>query len=337
MTDPHTLVPLRFDSSALPEAEQFATFADAVANFDVSRPGSGAFAARALIWRVGALVIVQVTTEEATGWSRAAERIRADRADHIYVNVHYSGRFTIHSGYGVRSGGAGSLLAVDMRQPVRIDDGPMKKIYVAMPRKPLLDRLDGHDPHGLVVSGATAALLGPALRAACAALPRITHAEAPMVERMVLDLVADTLLQGLRASEGPAAREEALATRVRAYIDAHLGEDLDIATLCRALGVSRSNLYRAFGTEGGVRHQIQARRLRRVRALLLDLGETRSIAALAEATGFADKSHLTRLFRQAFGVTPGAFRRASAAPATAIAASDTALATRFSALVRELS
>ena len=330
------LVPLRFDSSALPEAEQFATFAAAVANFDVSRAGDGPFAARALIWSVGALVIVQVTAEAAS-WSRAAARIRADRTDHIYVNFHYSGRFTMECAEGVRSGGAGSLLAVDMRQPIRIDDGPMKKIYVAMPRNALLNRLDGHDPHGLVLSGATAALLGRTLRATCEALPRMTHSEVWMAERMVLDLVGDTLLHGLRAGEGPAAREAALASRVRAYIDAHLSDDLDVATLCHALSVSRSNLYRAFGAEGGVRHQVQARRLRRVRALLLDLGETRSIEALAEATGFADKSHLTRLFKQAYGVTPGAFRRASAAPATATAASDTALATRFSALIRDVS
>jgi len=336
MSDPKHLVPLRLDTSALPEREQFATFVAAAANFDVSRPGSGPFATRALIWRVGALVVVQATSD-AVSWSRSAERVRSDRTDYIYVNYHYTGRFAIECRHGVQHGGAGSLLAVDMRQPVRIDDGPMKKIYVAMPRKMVLDRLGNHDPHGLVLSGETAALLGATLRAVCETLPRITPVQAVTAERLIVDLIVATLCEGLEEADQRPAREQALASRVRAHIDAHLDEDLDVSSLCRDLGVSRSNLYRAFGTEGGVRRQIQARRLRRVRALLLDPGETRSIAALAMAPGFADKSHLSRLFKQTYGLAPGAFRDASAAPPPTPHASDEHLAAHFSALVRELS
>jgi AraC-like DNA-binding protein len=335
MADQNALVPLRFDSSVLPESEQFATFAAAVANFDLSRPGTGPFAGRALIWRVGELVIVQLTTD-AVAWNRPAERVRADRADHIYVNYHYRGRFALECGHGIRRGGPGSLLAIDMRQPVRIDDEPMKKIYVAMPRRAVLDRLEGHDPHGLVLSGATTALLGATLRAICETLPKMTRLQVPRIDRLIVDIVVDTLLDGMRAHEVGDARGEALASRVRAYIDTHLGDSLDVPLLCRELGVSRSSLYRAVGTGGGLLRQIQARRLRRIRALLLEPGETRSIAALAMATGFADKSHLTRLFKQAYGVAPGAFRRTFAAPPPRPNASDQDLASRFSALVREL-
>lgn len=336
MSDPKHLAPLRLDTSALPEREQFATFAAAIPNFDLSRPADGPFAARALIWQVGALIVVQHSTD-AVSWHRPAERVRADRTDYIYINFHYSGRFAIDCGHGVKSGGAGSLFAIDMRQPVRIDDGQMKKIYVAMPRRAVLDRLGNHDPHGLVLGGETAALLGATLRAVCETLPRITALQTTMAEQLILDLIVATLCEGLEAVDRRPAREEALASRVRAHIDAHLGETLDIASLCRDLGVSRSNLYRAFGSEGGVRHQIQMRRLRRARALLLEPGETRSLAALALATGFADKSHLSRQFKQAFGLTPGQFRAASAAPPPSPNASDEHLAAQFATLVRNLS
>jgi AraC family transcriptional regulator len=33
------------------------------------------------------------------------------------------------------------------------------------------------------------------------------------------------------------------------------------------------------------------------------------LAEVAHACGFADQSHLTRAFRRAFGLTPGAYRR----------------------------
>lgn len=336
MIEPKYLVPLRFDSSVLPEEEQFATFTAASVNFDISRSGDGPFAARALIWRIGGVIVVRQTTD-AVSWRRSAERVRADRVDYIYINYHYTGRFTIDAGHSIRRGGAGALFAVDMRQPVGIDDEAMRKIYVAMPRRALLDRLDGYDPHGMVLDGAATALLGATLNGVCDALPRMTAAQVPMTEQLLLDLVARTLLAGLRDRGTRNTREDELASRVHAYIDAHLGDMLDVPTLCQQIGVSRSNLYRAFGAEGGVLRQIQARRLRRLRALLLDPSETRSVAELALAHGFADKSHFTRLFKQAFGLTPGAFRRASAGPPPRPHASDDQLAMRFADLVRELS
>ena len=54
------------------------------------------------------------------------------------------------------------------------------------------------------------------------------------------------------------------------------------------------------------------RRVERARALLA-AGET--LSATAWLTGFADQSHLTRHFRRAVGVTPGAYRAAVSPPA----------------------
>jgi AraC family transcriptional regulator len=51
-------------------------------------------------------------------------------------------------------------------------------------------------------------------------------------------------------------------------------------------------------------------RLYRARMLLSVTGPTRSIGAVAAECGFADQAHLGRRFRQAYGVSPGEFRRA---------------------------
>jgi AraC-like DNA-binding protein len=302
--------PLRFDTSVLPANVQFSTYASGIANFEMSRPGSGPFAARALIWRVGSLVVAQLASDSAC-YTRTADRVRADRIDHFYVNFHYRGRARIERDPNDIVSGPGSLLVLDMRQPCHMAVERIDEISLAIPRHLLIDRLDGFDPHGLVTCGGLTTLLGSTLRAVCATLSKVGTSQAGAIERMIVNLVVDTLLEALRATAARSAREEEMASRARAYIDRHLSDELDVATLCGALGISRSNLYRGFGDPGGILRQIQLRRLKRMRALLSDPSETRSIAALARSTGFPDKSHFTRVFKKTFGVAPSEFRRAA--------------------------
>jgi AraC-like DNA-binding protein len=314
LPDESGLQPVRFDSSVLPVEDQFATYASGMANFDVSRPGSGPFAARALIWRIESLVFARLAADPAC-YTRSIERVRADRIDHFYVNFHYRGRAQVDHGPQSATSGPGSLMVIDMRQPCRLQVSTIDQISLAIPRHRLLDRLEGFDLHGLVVRDGLAPLLGSTLRAASATLSQLRPSHSAAIERMLIDLVVDTLLDALRAAAARTAREEELASRARAYIDRHLGEELNVATLCRGLGISRSSLYRLFGAQGGVLRQVQSRRLKRMEKLLSDPSEARSIAALAQATGFLDKSHFSRVFKKMFGVTPQEFRNAATAPA----------------------
>lgn len=95
--------------------------------------------------------------------------------------------------------------------------------------------------------------------------------------------------------------------RARAYLDAHFADDVDLATLAAAAGLSRFHLIRAFRRATGLTPHawLTDRRIRAARPLLaagLPPGE------VAEACGFADQSHLTRAFKARVGVTPGRFR-----------------------------
>jgi len=110
----------------------------------------------------------------------------------------------------------------------------------------------------------------------------------------------------LRARGGLAA---AAKRRVLEMIDAALDTRLTIEMLAREVGLSPAHFARAFRESlGRAPHQyLLARRLARARRLLETTGV--SLSDIAQRTGFADQAHLTRLFKRAFGTTPGALAR----------------------------
>jgi AraC-like DNA-binding protein len=102
--------------------------------------------------------------------------------------------------------------------------------------------------------------------------------------------------------------------RVREAVRRHLRTPtLGPKTLCRLVGMSRSNLYRLFENAGGVARYIQRERLLEARAVLSDLATTRSISAIAEELCFADASSFSRAFKREFGYRPSEVRSAALA------------------------
>jgi AraC family transcriptional regulator len=79
----------------------------------------------------------------------------------------------------------------------------------------------------------------------------------------------------------------------------------DLATLA---GMSRFHFARVFrATVGTTPHRyVLERRLERARSLLKTTAT--AVRDVALTTGFADQSHLTRLIKRRFGVTPGVLR-----------------------------
>jgi AraC-like DNA-binding protein len=97
--------------------------------------------------------------------------------------------------------------------------------------------------------------------------------------------------------------------RVRDYLDAHMGEEADLADLATMAGLSRSHFIRAFAKETGLTpHAYLLDRRFRAAARLLGQGE--APGDVAAACGFFDQSHLNRIFKARMGVTPGAYRSA---------------------------
>ncbi|HUQ99283.1 MAG TPA: helix-turn-helix transcriptional regulator, partial [Gemmatimonadaceae bacterium] len=90
---------------------------------------------------------------------------------------------------------------------------------------------------------------------------------------------------------------------------AHLDASITVDVLAREAGLSPAHFARAFReTIGKPPHAyLLIMRLEHARRLLEDCDATLSDVAMR--SGFADQAHLTRLFKRAFGVTPGALTK----------------------------
>ncbi len=111
----------------------------------------------------------------------------------------------------------------------------------------------------------------------------------------------------LRPESRPLGTSRALL-RVRDWIDAEPEADVPLAELAAQASLSRFQLVRSFARLTGLTphaYRLQ-RRVQAARRLILD---GTPLADAAAASGFADQSHMTRLFRRVYGLSPGAFAK----------------------------
>ncbi|MEW6634551.1 MAG: AraC family transcriptional regulator [Pseudomonadota bacterium] len=103
------------------------------------------------------------------------------------------------------------------------------------------------------------------------------------------------------------------ARRFRLYgdiIEADLSAGFDLARLAAAGGVTRFQVIRDFNRAAGMTPG-QYLRDRRIRAASALMKAGMPLAGIAAETGFADQSHLTRVFKAVKGMSPGAWRAAA--------------------------
>ena len=107
----------------------------------------------------------------------------------------------------------------------------------------------------------------------------------------------------------PASRlSPAMLGRASEYVEAHLGDDLSLAALSEAIGLSPYHFARLFRASTGLSpHQyVIRRRVERARQLLSSTDRT--LAAIAQDVGFASGSHLATHVKRLLGVSPSRLR-----------------------------
>ena len=110
-----------------------------------------------------------------------------------------------------------------------------------------------------------------------------------------------------RARGGLAPWQE---SRAKEAMDANLDREIDIARLAHECGLSTSQFARAFRQSTGCppHRWLLEQRIKRAQDLLLT--SDRTLTEIARVCGFYDQPHLTRVFGQAVGISPGLWRRA---------------------------
>lgn len=109
----------------------------------------------------------------------------------------------------------------------------------------------------------------------------------------------------------PAGAEPRAVALVRRTLDDRLADNVSLDELAAAARLSPFHLVRVFTASTGLPpHAYQRqRRLNEARRLLGSAASGLRLADIAQECGFADQSHLTRAFKRAYGVTPGAYRK----------------------------
>ena len=95
------------------------------------------------------------------------------------------------------------------------------------------------------------------------------------------------------------------------YIGNHLNENISVADVVRAAGISRSSLFSAFRIEmkTGIGEYIRERRIREAESLLRFTDK--SISEISHYLCFSSQSHFQNVFREETNMTPNEYRRRS--------------------------
>ncbi len=253
---------------------------------------------------------VHFSTISGQYFERTEAMARADGFDDLGISVRFRGAARGDMNGVSLIGESGSIVLSDMAQAQRHVSEASSSVYFSLPRAFAEQFLPGVETlHGLTIAPDAAVLLREHLAQIWRNAHLLRADQGPRLAATVIDLLAVAVAQERGGSVARDAAADAALAHARAEIEARLGSaTLTVASLCRAIGMSRSALYRLFEVEGGVQAYITRRRLERVAATLGDPDQQIRIGDLAERWGFCDAAYLSRLFRERFGMTPSDYR-----------------------------
>lgn len=299
-----------FRTDTLPAGEGFPVWRDAVLPlFDCAPPDAATFAATLKGYNLRE-TFVSICTFTELRFRRAARYAHDEGADHLLVQIYLEGGYVGDNGLTPVRVEPNDICLLDLAKPLATQALPSRVFTVVMPRDLLrsVAPKQGWRPGTVLRAGTPMGnILGHHLRTVWRNLPDASDADAPAVNRLLAGVVAGAFAtetaraKTLAAPDGPATLDA-----IRDYILRNLNSPkLTPEHLCRHFGCSRSRLYRMFASEGGIAGVIRRARLERCRDELTNLRPGERIVDVALRWGFGSQSHFCRLFRQAFGMSPG--------------------------------
>jgi len=179
-------------------------------------------------------------------------------------------------------------------------------------RGPVTLLLEAADLEGLAVPDRPALVTDQECVARLAALIGQLQRPAGLVGH---EAIPRSLLERLFARSAPLGHTRSCGRSlapVRRHLQDNLGELIPTAALAEMIGLTESHFIRAFHLEFGLPPHAYHLRLRLALAVEL-LSSGLSVATVANECGFADQSHLSRKFKEVYGLTPAAWGTAAVA------------------------
>ncbi len=140
----------------------------------------------------------------------------------------------------------------------------------------------------------------------------LENADAPLIDResRLLAVLAGLITRHAENQPAPprAGNEHQSVARARDYLHAHYQDNLSLDDLSREAGLSRFHQLRVFKKETGLPPHAYLTHVRLGKAKEM-LANGRPIVDAAMETGFVDQSHLNRMFKRTYGVTPGVYSK----------------------------
>lgn len=296
------------DLADVPVAERDAKWREVfVRNYDVvGRPEI--LDAQGRIFRFGQAVLTD--TVQPRSFARDASRVRRDSNDNILISMELTGDMHVVQDGREERVEAGRITLFDVGRPITKLGDYGRTLVLSVPRELVEAALPGVDLHALTLGG-SGALLAEHFRTLRMLLPSTPLTSAPALVTATLAMLAASVAPSAdRVEQARPALSGALLTRAKRYIRENLlSPELTPDGVARAVGASRTSLYRAFEPEGGVADFIRRSRLEAARAALQDARDPRRIGEIAFAYGFGSEAQFSRAVRAAFGMTPTELRR----------------------------
>ena len=256
-----------------------------------------------------------VSESDPVSGGRTRRHVEADGLDSISIGLVVEGRRdAVQDGDERISTGPGSMFIYDGAKPSTVAWNRHKVVYVVARRDAVRQALGNElAPASLLTKRLERSPIGRVLRDHMMSMARNMKLANRTEQAFLLSQAADMAVHALVNPEAEALQSDqnsALLAAATAYIEQHLGEpSLSSSRVARALGCSRSTLYRLFSShDTGVAGYIRDLRLDRARTLIENAPVHVPVADLALQCGIYDTANFSRQFRRRFGIPPSDLR-----------------------------
>lgn len=318
MTTDKLITPIVFNTSAVTPLDGLSAWRDwfyPILDISGVEGGGDSFRSVNKVWDIGGILLSSVVAP-ASRTTRGKVNISRAPIDHWIISYNRRGTTTIATDKSTLQSDQGVPFLWSLGVKSSSWRSDVDRIQLLLPRDkfreiaPILDASQGS-----MLNTPLGAMLGSYMVLLESHLDSVAQDDLPRLAKAVHGMVAACVAPSSDRNPVAAAEiERGRRERVRQVIHSNLrSPDLTPDMICKAAGISRSNLYRLFEHSSGVLRYIQSQRLLQCHATLSDPENRKSILSVAEEFGFMDASSFRRAFRREFGLSPKEVRSAAEA------------------------